>query len=180
MKAKDSFILVDNICGDLDFEEGGNPVQMDRILGVWDPVLCDAFVCESMGYEVDDVPYIRMAEKLGVGSADTSGAEILRLNEPSVKSSRFRMTGRVKRLAQNTDPQDACSACYGSLIHALNRMSEDGTLGKHRNRIAIGQGYKGKSGEIGVGQCTSCFKKTLKGCPPKASEIRAFLEDEWD
>lgn len=180
VKAKDSFIIVDNICGDLDFEEGGNPVQMDRILGVWDPVLCDAFVCESMGYEVDDVPYIRMAEKLGVGSADTSGAEILRLNEPSVKSSRFRMTGRVKRLAQNTDPQDACSACYGSLIHALNRMSEDGTLGKHRNRIAIGQGYKGKSGEIGVGQCTSCFKKNLKGCPPKASEIRAFLEDEWD
>ena len=45
---------------------------------------------------------------------------------------------------------------------------------------AIGQGYKGKSGVIGVGQCTSCFKKTLKGCPPKTSEIRAFLEDEWD
>ena len=173
------FILVDNICGDLDFEEGGNPVQMDRILGVWDPVLCDAFVCESMGYEVDDVPYIRLAEKLGIGTADTSVADVIRLNEPSVKSSRFRMTGRVKKLAQNTEPIDACSACYGSLIHALNRMNEDGTLGRHKTRIAIGQGYKGKMGEIGVGQCTSCFKKTLKGCPPKASEMRAFLEDNW-
>lgn len=32
-----------------------------------DPVLCDAFVCHLMGYEVEEVPYIRMAEELGVG-----------------------------------------------------------------------------------------------------------------
>lgn len=28
------FILVDNICGDLDFEEGGNPVTMNRNYGI--------------------------------------------------------------------------------------------------------------------------------------------------
>ncbi len=177
--APNSFILVDNICGDLDFEEGGNPVRMDRILGVWDPVLCDAYVCESMGYAVEDVPYIGLAEQLGVGCADTSAAEIIALNEPSGEKARFPMTGRVKRLARNTEPLDACSACYGSLIHALNRMNEDGTLGGHRERIAIGQGYRGKSGEIGVGQCTSCFQRSLKGCPPKASDIRDFLEEMW-
>lgn len=33
------FIVVDNICGDLDFEDGGNPVVMNRILAVTDPVL---------------------------------------------------------------------------------------------------------------------------------------------
>ena len=53
--APNSFILVDNICGDLDFEEGGNPVQMDRVLGFKDPVLCDAYVCDCMGYTIDDV-----------------------------------------------------------------------------------------------------------------------------
>ena len=58
--------LVDNICGDLDFEEGGNPVVMNRVLGFKDPVLCDAFVCDSMGYSIQDVPYIPLAEKLGV------------------------------------------------------------------------------------------------------------------
>ena len=49
------FILVDNICGDLDFEEGGNPVTMNRILGCLDPVLCDSFVCQTMGYEIRKV-----------------------------------------------------------------------------------------------------------------------------
>lgn len=44
------FILVDNICGDLDFEEGGNPVVMNRVLGFRDPVLCDSFAAENMGY----------------------------------------------------------------------------------------------------------------------------------
>ena len=33
------FILVDAICGDLNFEEGGNPVQRNQVLGFMDPVL---------------------------------------------------------------------------------------------------------------------------------------------
>ena len=80
---KNDFILVDNICGDLDFEEGGNPVVMNRILAFRDPVLCDAFVCENMGYRVDDVPYVRLAEQLDVGSADVAGANCIYVNEPS-------------------------------------------------------------------------------------------------
>ena len=65
--ARNDFILVDNICGDLDFEEGGNPVVMNRILAFLDPVLCDSFVCESMGYSSEEVEYITRAEQLGVG-----------------------------------------------------------------------------------------------------------------
>ena len=179
--APNSFILVDNICGDLDFEEGGNPVVMNRILGFTDPVLCDAYVCECMGYEIEEVPYIGMAESLGVGSADTSKANIIQLNEPDATSrAKFRMTGRVKNLASYTEPKDACSACYGSLIHALNRMNETGQLRRgKRTPIAIGQGYQGKEGEIGVGRCTSCFAKSLKGCPPTAAQMLAFLEENW-
>ena len=178
--APQGFILVDNICGDLDFEEGGNPVRMDRILGFLDPVLCDAFVCESMGVETDDVPYIRMAERLGVGNADISKANIIRLNEPEHASGNFRMTGRVKRLAAFAEPLDACSACYGSLIHALNRLDESGRLKKGRVPVAIGQGYQGKSGKLGIGKCTSCFEKSLGGCPPAASKILDFLEENWE
>ena len=90
------------------------------------------------------------------------------------------MTGRVKNLASYTEPKDACSACYGSLIHALNRMNETGQLRRgKRTPIAIGQGYKGESGELGIGQCTACFAKSLRGCPPKANEILAFLEENW-
>jgi len=178
--APNSFILVDNICGDLDFEEGGNPVVMNRILGFLDPVLCDAFVCESMGIDLDDVPYIRMAERLGVGSTDTAGANIVRINEPEeTAGAKFKMSGRVKRLAANTQPKDACSACYGSLIHALCRLEEQGMLHRGLPAIAIGQGYKGQTGEIGVGKCTSCFARNLGGCPPTAAKMLAFLEENW-
>ena len=178
--APNSFILVDNICGDLDFEEGGNPVIMNRILGALDPVLCDAFVCESMGIPVGDVPYIGMAERLGVGCADPSKANLIRLNEPQEgMEKKMQVSGRVKKLAAYTDPSDACSACYGSLLHALARLDEEGRLRKGLHPIAIGQGYKGKNGKIGIGTCTGCFVKTLGGCPPTAARILAFLREKW-
>ena len=177
--ARNDFVLVDNICGDLDFEEGGNPVVMNRILGFKDPVLCDAFVCDCMGRSVDEVPYIRMAEKLGVGCADTSQANLIFLNEDTT-SGKIPMTRRVEALARYTAPRDACSACYGSLIHALDRLKENGCIPKNAPAIGIGQGYKGCSGEIGVGSCTSCFAKSLLGGPPKAIDMVRFLEEHWE
>ena len=174
------FILVDNICGDLDFEEGGNPVVMNRIMGFLDPVLCDAYVCKSMGVDPDEVGYIRMAEELGVGSSDVSKADIIKINEPREASgTKMHLTGRVKRLAAYAQPKDACSACYGSLIHALNRMDENGTLRGKKIPVAIGQGYQGEKGVIGVGRCTSCFDKNLSGCPPTAAKMLEFLEENW-
>ena len=173
------FILVDNICGDLDFEEGGNPVVMNRVLGFKDPVLCDAFVCDTMGHELKDVPYIRMAENLGVGSTDLTKANMIYLNRPADGAGKYQVSGRAKKLAAYTEAKDACSACYGQLIYALDRMNDYGKLKNKLPKIAIGQGYKGLEGEIGVGSCTNCFKKSLKGCPPKASEIVDFLYENW-
>ncbi len=176
--ARNDFILVDNICGDLDFEEGGNPVVMNRILGFKDPVLCDSFVCECMGYPVKDVDYIVRAERLGVGSTDVAHARQIMLNEPTTEASqKFPMTYRVKSLASYAAPKDACSACYGSLIYALDRLNDAGLLRKGLPPVCIGQGYKGKMGDIGVGRCTSCFKKTIGGCPPKAADIVEFLKE---
>ena len=168
------FILVDNICGDLDFEEGGNPVTMNRVLGFRDPVLCDAFVCETMGYTVDDVPYVRIAEQLGVGSTDLARAETVFLNEAAETAVTAKPSRRIQRLAAHAAPKDACSACYGSLIYALQRLEEEGAL--PAQPVAVGQGYQGQSGNIGVGRCTSCFTHSLPGCPPKTSEIVQFLK----
>ena len=175
---KNDFILVDNICGDLDFEEGGNPVVMNRILAFRDPVLCDAFVCENMGYRVDDVPYVRLAEQLGVGSADVAGANRIYVNEPSDEklSGAYRPTGRIKKLAAHTEQRDACSACYGALIRALSIMERRGTLRNLKETVCVGQGFQGKDGVCGIGKCTAGFEKSLPGCPPDASRIVAFLE----
>lgn len=177
---RQDFILVDNICGDLDFEEGGNPVSMNRILGFKDPVLCDSFVAESMGYRPCDIEYIRLAERLGVGSTDVGHANMIPLNEGSPDVKKMKRTPRVAKLAAYADPRDACSACYGSLIYALDRLDGEGRLrGKEMGTIGIGQGYRGKKGTLGVGRCTKCFEKSLGGCPPKAIEIVEFLRKEW-
>lgn len=179
--ARNDFILVDNICGDLDFEEGGNPVPMDRILGFSDPVLCDAFVCDTMGFDPSEVPYIGMAEALGVGSSNLANAKLHILNEPVSAVPSGKPSRRVEKLSRYIQADDACSACYGSLIHALNRMDEAGFLEKRflKQPIAIGQGWQKKTGEIGIGRCTSGCSHSLKGCPPKAGEILQFLEEYW-
>ncbi len=174
------FILVDNICGDLDFEEGGNPVSMDRLLGFKDPVLCDSFAAECMGYQPGDIEYIRLAEQLGIGSTDVAHANIHSLNQAALDGKEMRRTPRVSKLAAYASPKDACSACYGSLIYALGRLDDEGGLrGRKKASIAIGQGYRGKSGAFGIGHCTACFAKHLEGCPPKAVEIAEFLRREW-
>ena len=66
------FIVVDHICGDLDFEDGGNPVVRNCIMAAVDPVLVDAHAADLLYYKPSDIPYITMAEELGVGSADLS------------------------------------------------------------------------------------------------------------
>ena len=176
--AKNDFILVDGICGDLDYEEGGNPVPMNRMMGCLDPVLCDAYVCDLMGYSIDEVPYIPMAAKLGVGCCDTSKANIIELKQPEENLISLRSGRRVQQLAKYAQPKDACSACYGSLIHALKRLDDNGYLRRLNKPICIGQGYKGCGGEVGVGQCTCGFDKYVKGCPPKAIDIYNFICDE--
>lgn len=177
---RQDFILVDNICGDLDFEEGGNPVPMDRILGFWDPVLCDSFAAESIGYRPYDIEYIRLAEQLGVGSSNVARANMIPLNEGAMDVKKIKRTPRITRLEGYAAPKDACSACYGSLIYALDRLEGEGRLrGREMGSIAIGQGYRGKSGVLGVGNCTKCFEKNVRGCPPKAVEIAEFLRREW-
>ena len=111
---KTNFVLVDAVCGDLDFEEGGSPVQRDQVFGTYDPVLCDAYACTQLGYAVADVPYIGMAEKLGVGSADLYSLEEIVLQTPA--SPMRPPHRRVDRLLSRVRQKDACSACCASTV----------------------------------------------------------------
>lgn len=179
------FVIVDHICGDLDFEDGGNPVVRNCIMAACDPVLVDAYVCRLLHYETDDVPYIRLAEQLGVGSADLEQAEIYecvrneklewkcvsRTEQPLPKSR------KVVELCDAVEEVESCSACYGYLIPALERLKEEGLLEKLDTRICIGQGYQGRTGRLGIGRCTSDFAYNLKGCPPTDNQIYEFLRD---
>ena len=50
---------------------------MNRVLAGMDPVLMDSYVCEMMHYKTEEVPYIKLAEELGVGSTDLEHARII-------------------------------------------------------------------------------------------------------
>ena len=205
------FIVVDNICGDLDFEDGGNPVVMNRILTAKDPVLCDTFVCQMLYYRREDVPYLVMAEELGVGSADLEHANLIQIRfekgtKEEEQGSEETASGKdinrkakevkdihktvwkgwedvdIPRERKIVELQDAveevesCSACYGYLIPALDRLKEEGVLEKLDTKICIGQGYRGKTGTLGIGSCTRGFASCLQGCPPTDEEIYQFLK----
>jgi uncharacterized protein (DUF362 family) len=170
--------IVDGINGDLTFEEGGNPVQMDRIIVGDDPVLLDTYAASLLGYSKDDIEYIGIAEKMGVGDTDLENTSIYEYDLELKKGSRFKPSNQAKRLAEKVVAQDACSACYGSLIHALQRLSEQNMFKSIKEPIYIGQGYKGQQiNGVGIGQCTNKLSKYLKGCPPTAKSIVDFLTD---
>ncbi|MCD7708909.1 MAG: DUF362 domain-containing protein, partial [Clostridiales bacterium] len=177
------FIVVDNICGDLDFEEGGNPVVRNCIMAAKDPVLVDALVCRMLHYAVSDVEYVALAAKLGVGSADiehamitvieddysdgTPGESIVNPADIFSGEDAYGVPGqRVLAVAYAADAVDSCSACYAALIPALDRLKSEGLLEKLDAKIAIGQGHRGKAGKLGVGLCTSKFDVNIPGCPP--------------
>ena len=168
--------IVDSLNGDLDFEEGGNPVQTDRMFIARDPVLCDTFGANLLGFSPDDVAYIPLAAQYGVGSTDLQKAIITPLREPTV-GVMAQPTGAVAHLARYVQPDRACSACYGNLIHALKRIEEEGKLSLVEKGICIGQGYRGKEScdHKGIGSCTCGFMQSQKGCPPSAKEMEDFL-----
>lgn len=172
---KPDLTIVDSICGDLDFEEGGNPVQTDRMLAGKDSVLLDAWCAKLLGFSTEEVEYIPLGEAYGAGSADLSTVKLVELSKPEA-GIKAQPTGEARRLAEYTLQDNACSACYASLIHALKRMDEAGELRYLKGRkICIGQGFKGKELEIGCGACCSGAVHGVKGCPPTASAIIDML-----
>jgi len=174
---KQDFILVDGICGDLDFEEGGNPIQMNRIFCGTDPVLMDSYIAANMGYKPYDIDYIRIAEEIGVGSSDIGNTDMIVLEKDNSIAGPS-PSRKVQKLSQYVNAKDACSACYANLIQALARLDDEGLLHKFKNnQIMIGQGYKGQEGSgIGIGKCTSGICKNLGGCPPATPAILDFLK----
>lgn len=174
---KSQLIIVDAINGDLTFEEGGNPVQMDRIIVGKDPVLVDSYGASLIGYSGEEIEYIKIAASIGVGTNDLERAKISEYDTNLKNSQRFKHSRKVERLTRKIEARNACSACYGSLIHALKRLEEKGKLAKI-DKVYIGQGFRGKSIDgTGIGICTRGFSRSLKGCPPSAREIVEFILD---
>lgn len=214
-KIHQDFIVVDHICGDLELEDGGNPIETNCIMTGLDPVLMDAYVCHLLGYEVNEVPYVEMAHSLGCGSVDLKNCRISvwsQDNENSLNldhvdfvndengqddSSKRRKCKEFSALDHDffeerrlpsenlldisyaIEDADSCSACYASLAPAILRLKEEGLydalLEKLPGKISIGQGFAGKTGSFGVGNCCRNFLVNVPGCPPDEEEVYEAL-----
>ena len=166
---KPDLTIVDSICGDLNFEEGGNPVPTGRMLLGTDMVQLDTYGCRLMGLDPEQVPYIGLAEGWGAGSSALDEGDLIRLNQPTEAADYPKPSGTVAALTRNVQARSACSACYASLVRALyhSRSSQP---------IAIGQGWRGVPFDgLGVGACCSCAKHPVRGCPPSAEDILQAL-----
>lgn len=170
---KPDLTIVDSICGDLDFEEGGNPVPTGRMLMGSDPVQIDAYGCRLMGLELAQVPYISLAESWGAGTTRIEPGDIIRLNHPTAASEYPAPSGKVASLTRKVQAKSACSACYAGLVRALYHSRPTGVP------IAIGQGWRDVVFEgLGVGNCCNCASRQVPGCPPSSEEILHFLEQD--
>jgi hypothetical protein len=129
-----------------------------------------------MGYAVQDIPYIGLAEKMGVGSADLRAAKVRELNrcQPATGEAGGGPSGKVRALAPRILENEACSACYAALVSALSRLGPN-ELSRIREKVSVGQGFRGKKGGRGAGQCCSSFSAFCPGCPPSGADILAFL-----
>ena len=167
---KTHFCLVDGICGDLTFEEGGTPIERNMILAGSDPVLVDSYCAELLGYCPDEIEHLAVAAKIGVGQLYSADCQITELNAKDKPTSAKSNNETVKRLAAHINEDQACSACYSALICALNT-----TKTSPPDKISVGQGLRGKRGKLGCGNCANGFDKFVKGCPPRAAEVVEFL-----
>lgn len=168
--------IVDSICGDLNFEEGGNPIHTNRMYLGTDPVQIDAYGCRLMGLSTDDVPYIALAERWGAGSTQIGPSDIVTLNEPQAAAEYPAPSGIVKSLTHRVHASSACSACYAALVRGLYIAKQEGIL--IDRDISIGQGWRGKElPGLGVGNCCALAEVHAVGCPPTAAEIVTLLRE---
>lgn len=179
---RQDFIVVDALSGDLTSEDGGRPVRQDLLLCGLDPVLIDAWACRYLGIPQKKVPYISMAGEIGAGCADAEKARVSVLfrdtwiSPASLRDLPVSPSPDVSlvRIQENVQDVDCCSACYAALLPALRSLEEERHC-RFESPIAIGQGYRGRTGKIGIGTCTRLFEHSLPGCPPEKEEICAFL-----
>ena len=163
-------ILVDALCGDLRFEEGGNPLEMNLLIVGNDPVKIDTYGASLMGISPSEVEHLRLAEEMGAGIAEIRPDTVIEVGEKKIQAQHGALPRVARHLAQYVEERDACSICYAGLIHSLYRMKKQDKLRDLKGKIHIGQGFRNTRGKgIGYGECAGGFDMVIPGCPPRGT-----------
>ena len=164
---KPGLVVVDSICGDLCFEEGGTPVETNTMFVGTDAVQVDSYARSLMGLTSEEVPYIELAERYGGGRTRWDERDLVLLNEPSEATGYGQPRGTVGRLTRRVHEREACSACFASLVRALYVTGRNAS-----QEIYIGQGWREETPcGLGIGNCCRGATVSVPGCPPTAEAI---------
>ena len=165
-------ILVDALCGDLSFEEGGNPLEMNLLMVGSDPVKIDTYGASLMRIPPSEIEHLRLAEEMGIGVAEIRPETVATVGDRQIPARPNALPGGARHLAQYVEERGACSICYAGLIHALYRMERQKKLRDLKGKIHIGQGFKDTSGKgVGYGDCAGGFDSVIPGCPPSLANF---------
>jgi hypothetical protein len=147
---------------------------MARLFAGSDPVLLDTYAAALLDLDLAAVPYIAMASGMGVGSTDLASATILALNRGEGLGTRCEQRA-AERYGDRVRADSACSACMSAVVCALRTLDARGSL-TPGPRLAVGQGFRGRSGdELGIGDCTRGFPRSVPGCPPTTADVLAAI-----
>lgn len=174
--------LVDSLCGDHGFEEGGDPVVTNRLYIGEDPVHLDVLGCRLLGLDPDLVAYITLAEKYGAGSMSLTGEDVLEIGSSAGSSDEA--DGRSSHADAPWEIREdmACSACSAALARALDTLRREGADLSRLPPLSIGQGYRDRPVVgIGLGKCANdvatAGKAGQSSCPPTSEEILEILRE---
>ncbi len=179
-----AFTLIDGICGDLTFEEGGTPVRMNTLVAGRNTLAVDLVAASLLGYAADEVSYLQRCIDLGLGPRSLDQVQVTHTEGPGRGiPRRDELQARNRSLLSSfpvrVEEAGACSTCLGALIHALQRCGDRGHT--VRGTIRLGQNLSGPSAmaDLRVGACAKgSHGRHVPGCPPRAADIlRALLRE---
>jgi uncharacterized protein (DUF362 family) len=167
----------------------GDPVHLGLILASTDTIALDRVCLEIMGFQLDEVEYIRLAGEQGLGCTDLDRIEIMGENLAKVKRPFKRLSidhSELEKRNIRVMACDACSGCnnavnsyiYSTILKDSLDKFKDCTLVYGQNPV-VPDDVAGKV--IALGVCCRNIETEdqiyVPGCPPHPHHIDDYTRE---
>ncbi|HEY3425928.1 MAG TPA: DUF362 domain-containing protein [Negativicutes bacterium] len=161
----------------------GEPVGLGLVMASTDTVACDRVAAEIMGFNEEEIDYIKMAAEQGLGCFDLAKIKVIGKNIADVKRPFQRLllnTAKLNELGINILACNACSGCSNVVISYLKWREKSnnldllkGTTIIYGQNAYLSENISGKI--ISVGTCTRSLTGEeityIPGCPPHPAHL---------
>ncbi|MDV9524010.1 DUF362 domain-containing protein, partial [Clostridioides difficile] len=157
------------------------PIEVDCIMGSYDPVALDRIACELVGIDPDGVDYFRVAQEAGLGTTNRDDIEVV---GDKVADCYKKMWVPYLEDIRNRWPEyevhceGACSSCQALLAINMETLKAIGDYERRSDFVVVAGGKNEVPDEVPDeklvlhGNCTRKYLKKhpnaihIEGCPP--------------